>query len=262
MEEILETLKIIGLTEGEAKVYMALLALGSSTVGHIIEKSGISASKVYNVLDRLINKGLASMIVQDKNKVFSATTTEKILDYLDEEKQKIEKNKENAKKIIPLLNITKESAITKPVVELSKGRKGAEAFYDEVYDSIKPGDNYLATSGKRISIALQNYWFKQSKILSEKKVPQYLAYEYLMWNKKDPNVHKRTERKDYYPRVLDKKYTDLPTIVIIGNKTVISDLDDEGKLFTLLIRNKNMTDSFRKLLEIVRDSGTVPTGFK
>ena len=36
-------LKEAGLTDGEIKVYLALLELGSSTTGPVIEKSGIAA---------------------------------------------------------------------------------------------------------------------------------------------------------------------------------------------------------------------------
>ena len=43
IEEILHQ---IGLTEGEIKVYLSLLELGSTSTGKIIKKSHISGSKV------------------------------------------------------------------------------------------------------------------------------------------------------------------------------------------------------------------------
>jgi len=57
-ENILAALREIGLTEGEAKAYFALVTLGQSSVGPIVEKSGVTASKVYIILDRLIEKGI------------------------------------------------------------------------------------------------------------------------------------------------------------------------------------------------------------
>ena len=66
---IKEALKSIGLTEGEIKIYLALLELGSSSIGQIIKRSGISGSKTYEVLDRLSQKGLISAIL--KNNVSS-----------------------------------------------------------------------------------------------------------------------------------------------------------------------------------------------
>ena len=56
------------LTEGEAKVYEALLFLGSSTVGPIVTRSKVSYSNIYEVCDRLTAKGLVSHIVKEKTK--------------------------------------------------------------------------------------------------------------------------------------------------------------------------------------------------
>ncbi|MBS3174892.1 TrmB family transcriptional regulator, partial [Candidatus Woesearchaeota archaeon] len=79
IEEILHQ---IGLTEGEIKVYLSLLELGSTSTGKIIKKSHISGSKVYEVLDRLSSKGLVTSVVKNGVKYFEATTPEKILSYL------------------------------------------------------------------------------------------------------------------------------------------------------------------------------------
>jgi sugar-specific transcriptional regulator TrmB len=260
--DILGTLQAIGLTDGESKTYIALLSIGTSTVGSIVEKSGVSSSKVYMILDKLIHKGLVSIVVKNGKKNYTAASPEKIVDYLNEKQRQIEENKAKAKRIMPMLKLKKNSASKLPVVELTKGRKGTEMFYDEVYANLKEGDEYFATSGTRISFKLQSYWFKQSEILSKKKIKQSLAYEYDVWHKKDPDAHKRKKRKNYFPKVLDKKYKDLPTIITIGDHAVVSDLDDDGELFTLLIRNKNLTDALRRLLIVVRDSGKVPKGFK
>ena len=51
-----KTLKGIGLTDSEIKVYFALLELESSTVGKIIEKSRVPDSKIYSILEKLKEK--------------------------------------------------------------------------------------------------------------------------------------------------------------------------------------------------------------
>ena len=54
----LTELKTIGLTEGEIKLYNALLELGESTRTELSKKSGISPSKIYDVANRLLEKGI------------------------------------------------------------------------------------------------------------------------------------------------------------------------------------------------------------
>ena len=60
----------IGLTQREVKVYLALLKLGESTTGKIIQESGISSGKIYEILEKLIGKGLASYTIKEKTKYF------------------------------------------------------------------------------------------------------------------------------------------------------------------------------------------------
>jgi len=57
--EIIHSLKALGLTEYEAKVYLALLKRGRSTVREIAESSGVSRPKVYETLERLLSNYLA-----------------------------------------------------------------------------------------------------------------------------------------------------------------------------------------------------------
>ena len=81
-------LEELGLTNGEIKVYLALVKLGETTSGPIVDESGISVSKVYYVLDRLAKKGLVSHVVKNNVKHFSAATPDRLLDYLKEKEEK------------------------------------------------------------------------------------------------------------------------------------------------------------------------------
>jgi HTH-type transcriptional regulator, sugar sensing transcriptional regulator len=50
-KKYIEQLTTLGLTQGEAKAYLAMIQIGSSRVGKIVEVSYVSQSKIYNVLD-------------------------------------------------------------------------------------------------------------------------------------------------------------------------------------------------------------------
>ena len=63
-----EYLEELGLTNAEAKIYIALLELGSSQAGKITEKTGIHRRTVYDAIERLIEKGLISYIKQNNNR--------------------------------------------------------------------------------------------------------------------------------------------------------------------------------------------------
>ena len=79
----MEILRDIGMTDGEIRVYVALIRLGSATSGPVTDKSGVSRAKVYNILERLMQKGLVSYIIKDKTRHYQAEDPVKIKDYLD-----------------------------------------------------------------------------------------------------------------------------------------------------------------------------------
>ena len=104
----LSFLKEIGLTEGEIKVYLALLELGASTTGPIIEKANISRSIIYQILDKLIEKGLVSFITKEKTKYFQATQPKHFLDIIEKEKENLTTKEEYIKDFIKNLEQVQE----------------------------------------------------------------------------------------------------------------------------------------------------------
>ena len=159
-----------------------------------------------------------------------------------------------AKIALKSAKLKRETAQKQPVVETSRGRGGFESLFEEALENTQRGAKYSCVAGQRISFKLQQYWFEQSKKMADKNISQYVSYEHDTWHKKDPKTHQRHKRKNYYPRVLDKKYSDLPSVITIGERTLITDVEDD-EVFTLIVRNKNFTNAFEKLLQIVYDTG-------
>ena len=60
-EQLIQPLMNIGLPSGEAAVSLSLLYLGTSTVGLLSDKSGVSASKSCQSPERLVAKGLTPL---------------------------------------------------------------------------------------------------------------------------------------------------------------------------------------------------------
>ena len=136
-------LQKIGLTEGEIRVYEALLALGSSSSGKITKHSRISGSKVYEVLDRLMTKGLATYVIKNGVKHFEATHPRKLMDYLLEKEQEIEKEKKEIEKILPQLTAKQESS-PKSEAKIFTGWEGMKAANEDIIQTLKKGEEWLS----------------------------------------------------------------------------------------------------------------------
>ena len=138
----LSILKEIGLTEGEIKVYLALLELGSPTTGPIIESSGIARSIIYHILDKLMHKGLVSYVIKEKTKYFQAAEPAKLLEYIDEREVRLENDRKVVERLLPEL-ILKQSEAKKSATNMYFGFKGIRTAHEHLYAKLKKGEGYL-----------------------------------------------------------------------------------------------------------------------
>jgi len=138
-KKYIEQLTTLGLTQGEAKVYLAMIQIGPSRVGKIVEISGVSQSKVYNVLDRLILKGLASYNIQDNIKHFQSLEPSRLQDYILKKESEVRKQKENISQIIQ--DLSKNIYATKrSTSEIFVGERSIRSAYIVLLDNAKKGD--------------------------------------------------------------------------------------------------------------------------
>ena len=141
-------LESIGLTKGEIKVYFALLDLGSSTTGVIIKKAKVSRSKVYEMLERLMDKGLVSFVIKENIKYFEAADPDHIIHYIRREKSLLEEKETELRKILPALKAKKNFNKKPQTSTVYEGIKGIKTIYSEVIYSLKKGDEYYAIAAE------------------------------------------------------------------------------------------------------------------
>jgi len=147
-------LEEIGLTKSEIKVYLALLKIGSSTKKDIVKESRITPSKLYEITNKLIEKGLVSYVKKNKVLHFSAAPPEQVLDFLERKKEKIEEQAAEFNAFIPQLKSLEKH--DEPEVEVFKGWKGMRTVYQMMIRSMKKGGtNFVlgATSGEDLPAA-------------------------------------------------------------------------------------------------------------
>jgi sugar-specific transcriptional regulator TrmB len=134
-----EQLTNLGLTQGEAKVYLAMIQIGPSRIGKIVEIAGVSQSKVYNVLDRLILKGLASYNIKDNFKYFQSLEPSRLHEFIMKKENEVRRQKEGITQIINDLSrniyATKRSAS-----EIFVGERSLRSAYTTLLSDSKKGD--------------------------------------------------------------------------------------------------------------------------
>ena len=130
-----------GLTEGESKVYLALLHVGPSTTGPIIDRAGVANSIVQRLLNGLVEKGLVSYIVEEKRRRYQAAPPARILDYIEQRKLQLEKSQRAIGELLPQLSAL-STALPGSTATIYRGFKGFQTAWELLYQTLTTGDEY------------------------------------------------------------------------------------------------------------------------
>lgn len=85
-KEVVERLESLGLTDKEARVYLALLPRKDTGTSKLIRATGLHGQFVYAALARLEELGLAKHVIQNGYRKYSPGSPERILSLIDEKK--------------------------------------------------------------------------------------------------------------------------------------------------------------------------------
>jgi sugar-specific transcriptional regulator TrmB len=124
-----ETLIQFGLSENEAKIYIACLELGAAYVSSIAAKAGINRTTAYDILEYLVKKGLVGYVGAKKDKQFAPERPEALIEYLNNRKQNYDKKINDAKNILPELLGIYNAMPQKPKVKFYNGIEGIKTIY-------------------------------------------------------------------------------------------------------------------------------------
>ena len=134
-------LEELGLSKGEVNVYLALLKLGETKVGSVIEKSGMASSAVHNSINSLWEKGIVSYIKKGKIKFYRTLPPKQLVNYLDDKKKRL-------LRIIPELDSMHSGSNENQDAEIFEGIKGIMSMLNLLIDGTKKRDEYLFFSVK------------------------------------------------------------------------------------------------------------------
>ncbi|MFC1801589.1 TrmB family transcriptional regulator [Nanoarchaeota archaeon] len=241
-------LKELGLTDGEIRVYLALVRLGETTSGPIVDESGVSVSKVYQILDRLSKKGLSSHIVKQKTKYFKAADPKRLLDYLMEKEEKLREQEVNLKKIIPQLELFKGSAITTETAEVFDGLKGIQTARERTLKIMKKGDQmWVVGISKTPYEGMMTKYFRD---YHKRRYTKGIKCRYL-YNEYARKPH--GELSATYPLSEVRYMTD--GLITHGWIEIYADTVtigiNKGKSFSVVIQNQEVADSFKVYAELM-----------
>ncbi len=233
-----ETLRKIGLTENEIKIYLDLLKSGTSTAYEIGKRTGIYRVHIYDKVEQLMNKGLVSYVYKGAKKFFQATSPDKIKQYIEDKKQELESQEADVNKILPELekmaNLPKEDTF----VEIFKGKEGLKYFLKDI---IKTKKEVIVTGiddskyQEALPVFMKQYFrdLKKSKI--KEKVITIKRKNVFQFDKE------LSPTTDY--RFLEEKQFNPTNTFVYGDKVVI--VTWGSPVTAVMIKNNQIAKTYR-----------------
>lgn len=231
-------LEEVGLTPNESKVYLALIEVGSASATEIIKKTGLHRAVIYDLLERLIEKGLAGYAIKSRKKFFEATNPVRLKEILQEKEKKLSE-------ILPkLLELSKFQ--TKLEVKIYKGKEGIKNVFEDILRSNPKEWLSLGSGGETYQILtffLEH--FHKSRI-KKKILARGLLLNNLLAKKRGETLSRMPLTEIRY---LPKAFLTPTVINIYGDRVTLYSVTEENIPFIILIDNKEISKSFKEYFE-------------
>ena len=230
-EKLLEN---TGLTRNESSVYLTLLRIGKSRAGLIIKESKISSGKIYETLDKLLDKGLVKTVSENGIKHFMASSPNSLLIYMGEKEHQIHKKKEEIKDILPKLYSLSKLESKSENVSLINGFRGIEPV---VFSALEKGKE-IRILGVRSDKGekFNNFWKKWHRRRIELKKHAKILFS-----------DKNTDYWNYFKKM---KYTQLRAILTFSPSALLI-IDDQlfilsydGEFKCIHVHSESVSESF------------------
>lgn len=231
MEEIL---KIAGLSEKEAKIYLELTKTGPINANIVSKRLGIERTVTYNTLNKLVEKGLVNYVLKERKKLFNAADPENLL-------KPIKEKEELLSEIIPKIKTLQKIKPEGTVVEQYEGREALKAL---VNIGMKTKEEILIFGGTGRTyeqLPLQKEHREKEAIEQKLRIRAIFNYE--------ARNHPFTKLPVVSSKYLPKGYENIATTIILGDIVSIHIIRE--KPIIVIIKDKDMAQGYRNLFEFL-----------
>lgn len=233
-----ETLRKLGLSNNEIKVFIALLELGTSKADKISKRSPLPRTTIYGLLKSLIERGLVSYVVKSGVKHYEATAPERLLSMEEEKVAQL-------KKIIPQLESLKQTIGERPNIEMYEGKEGVKSVYEDILRTKKTIYGYGNTKllFELLQFYIPNYIQRRAKIGIKFQVITEKS-------KTSINMKKNDKKEKRETRFIDDLKKTTSVTYLYGDKTAILGLLKQQPV-GVIIENKEFFNSQKIIFDLL-----------
>ena len=240
-DKLIENLKELGLQEIEAKIYLASLSLGPTTILKLSKHSEVKRTTVYEVVDALEKKGLMKKEIHGLKTLYSPESPER-LEYTLEAKKILLSH------VLPELEGKYHLGGTEGSIKYYEGLKSIKNIYDDLLKDLKPHDFYYAISNVTEWQGQDEDFFMKNHV--EKRAKMGINTKLIFTDSPLAQKRKQTERNfDEKVKIVPKNTNIHLDLVITPYKLVMFQL--YSPLVALVIENKSMITAQKEIFDLL-----------
>ncbi len=235
-------LKEIGLTDSEIEIFIELFNLGEAKAKDLAQRTKKHRSNIYDILYKLIKKGLVSSTTKNRVKYFYITNPYKLEEYLKKLEKEFKKKEKQLRRFIERLILTKPEIKEKQNIEVFEGIDGLRALYYRLISIAKPNDEvYIVGSVKKIFKILEYHILDISKKSARINIKGKMIASKMIFRRPIMKLIKHFVNLDI--RFIRAEYLS-PTSVIIF-KNFVGFFNYIDKPLTILIDNDEIAKAYK-----------------
>lgn len=244
----IEALRQAGFSEKETQTYLALLQAGAAKAGLLAKKTGLNRTTIYDILDGLVKRGVVSRYSKGSQTYFNASEPERLLTYLDREKEelavKLERRKKRLTELLPQLISLQDIASTRPKIQFFEGEKGMREAYEDTLNS--RAMIYAYANAETMHAGLPNFFPEYYRRRAAKKI---FIRAIVPQNPVNVERHRHDQSEMREVRFLpDASQTFSPEVNIYNNKMLIASWTEE---MAIIIESKELADLQKMIFELL-----------
>ncbi len=248
---VAKTLEKIGLSEKEAKVYLAALELGPATVQTIATRAHVARPTTYVILEELGKKGLMSMTDKPYRALFSAEPPQQLLKYLELQELELKDKRHEAEAILQDLDAVFALSGERPKVRFYDDIAGLESAADDLYRSLTNKDViYYFSPIDDLEEFFPDTQQSQPQIRTDLGVWAHIIYTSARGALPNANSKKEKRVARFLPKA---KFPFRSLITIVPGKRVQL-TNFVGRRFGVLIEDAHIADTMKIVWELAWDA--------
>lgn len=239
---MLQSLVKFGLSEKEARVYLALLELGPSSVTEVSKKSKVTRTNAYHLLSSLELRGLVNSHEEKSKMIYSAESPERIVRMLQDEISEKKRQLDEAEKIVPELKTVYNDPEGKLKVRFYEGVEGLVSAYEDTLTAKTPILAYASVEHQHTFFP--GYFPEYYKRRAARDIPVKCILAHTKESFRIKSLDEKHLRKTY---IVPAKFAISPEINVYDDKVAIMSLKEK---FGVIVQSRDVAHAFSKLFEL------------